>query len=487
MNFLEYGIHYHKKRNLYNSLVSFSKVLKENKSGIAKAVSYYRASSVYLNLGLYDIALKKIDASIKVMESEVIPKSKKYDSLHSSFDFYGLSLERTDVLYSKRAQINFVLNNSKEYLIDCDKSNEIYNSKFLGHFNHSCFKLKAIDLIRKNKKMFFHLFVTETLKIKLFERETVNFHTVFETNVMDKRWTYYYTASLLYRTINDFEKAIENIRKAIIEINENTNGYIWCKYFLGKLLYLTNQKTEANNIYEELKRTNKNLKYFEQSLFQKGIILSIDFDNNCGKIITKTIFKDWDLISFQNENIKILKVGDIVNLKLEYVESDNFLIGFTDNIQKINSIEDTKNYKKFHCIINSVSNLKLCLNESDFIVYSFYPTSFYIRFDSISEFLTDEIKNELNDNKFTFVEIEVENINNENKVTSLKRLKEDNQYTKENHPKEEIVNEKPTDTHYQKKPRDYSSIIGRSNNKRECSICQMDEWCGSDGCPLDPQ
>ena len=22
---------------------------------------------------------------------------------------------------------------------------------------------------------------------------------------------------------------------------------------------------------------------------------------------------------------------------------------------------------------------------------------------------------------------------------------------------------------------------------RECSICGMDEWCGTDGCPLDPQ
>jgi len=22
---------------------------------------------------------------------------------------------------------------------------------------------------------------------------------------------------------------------------------------------------------------------------------------------------------------------------------------------------------------------------------------------------------------------------------------------------------------------------------RECSVCGMDEWCGSDGCPLDPQ
>ncbi len=23
--------------------------------------------------------------------------------------------------------------------------------------------------------------------------------------------------------------------------------------------------------------------------------------------------------------------------------------------------------------------------------------------------------------------------------------------------------------------------------ERECSICGMDEWCGTDGCPLDPQ
>ncbi len=23
--------------------------------------------------------------------------------------------------------------------------------------------------------------------------------------------------------------------------------------------------------------------------------------------------------------------------------------------------------------------------------------------------------------------------------------------------------------------------------ERECPICGMDEWCGTDGCPLDPQ
>ena len=25
------------------------------------------------------------------------------------------------------------------------------------------------------------------------------------------------------------------------------------------------------------------------------------------------------------------------------------------------------------------------------------------------------------------------------------------------------------------------------SNSRECSICGMDEWCGTDGCPMDPQ
>jgi hypothetical protein len=25
------------------------------------------------------------------------------------------------------------------------------------------------------------------------------------------------------------------------------------------------------------------------------------------------------------------------------------------------------------------------------------------------------------------------------------------------------------------------------SDSRECSICGMDDWCGTDGCPLDPQ
>ncbi len=25
------------------------------------------------------------------------------------------------------------------------------------------------------------------------------------------------------------------------------------------------------------------------------------------------------------------------------------------------------------------------------------------------------------------------------------------------------------------------------SNSRECSICGMGDWCGTDGCPLDPQ
>jgi len=35
-------------------------------------------------------------------------------------------------------------------------------------------------------------------------------------------------------------------------------------------------------------------------------------------------------------------------------------------------------------------------------------------------------------------------------------------------------------------------IINSMNNinfivMRECSVCGMDEWCGTDGCPMDPQ
>lgn len=24
-------------------------------------------------------------------------------------------------------------------------------------------------------------------------------------------------------------------------------------------------------------------------------------------------------------------------------------------------------------------------------------------------------------------------------------------------------------------------------NERDCPVCGMDDWCGTDGCPLDPQ
>ena len=31
------------------------------------------------------------------------------------------------------------------------------------------------------------------------------------------------------------------------------------------------------------------------------------------------------------------------------------------------------------------------------------------------------------------------------------------------------------------------AIIETRLGKWECSVCGMDEWCGTDGCPMDPQ
>ncbi|MFT4757610.1 MAG: hypothetical protein ACI91R_002266 [Vicingaceae bacterium] len=27
----------------------------------------------------------------------------------------------------------------------------------------------------------------------------------------------------------------------------------------------------------------------------------------------------------------------------------------------------------------------------------------------------------------------------------------------------------------------------KESYKRDCLVCGMDEWCGTDGCPMDPQ
>ena len=31
------------------------------------------------------------------------------------------------------------------------------------------------------------------------------------------------------------------------------------------------------------------------------------------------------------------------------------------------------------------------------------------------------------------------------------------------------------------------TLTANNKLKRSCSVCGMDEWCGSDGCPRDPQ
>jgi hypothetical protein len=31
------------------------------------------------------------------------------------------------------------------------------------------------------------------------------------------------------------------------------------------------------------------------------------------------------------------------------------------------------------------------------------------------------------------------------------------------------------------------SIVDTNFKRYECPICGMDEWCGTDGCPMDPQ
>jgi hypothetical protein len=279
--------------------------------------------------------------------------------------------------------------------------------------------------------------------------------------------------------------------KKAIELKGKSTYY---KYSCGRLYYLKNQKNESNKIMQELYNFSKYKVYmtpFKESILKRGIILSLN--GNKGNLITQTIFSEWDTISFELNNTNNLKIGDVVCFNLKYILNyNNQNVGYAENLKKINEIEKmiTK-YKfvfgnqisyNFHCIIKPTNNTLKEISFDNIYCYSFYPSESFISLNSILKFISIEMLDEIQRKKFIFVQLEV---NSFYEVTGLQNITEDNSFNELNHPKR-LLNEK------KKKSRNQYQPIRRvkdsfCDNEIECSICQLNEWCGTDGCPLDPQ
>lgn len=474
MSLLDRGIKYKDNNNLFNSILVYSKALKNSLSIEDLAILRMSAADIYLKLGLYEIAYKQIENCISILENNL--KSPKRDSNY-------LLLCRFDKAYACRAELNFIMGNTNEFKKDIEQSNLVnpyYKNSSLD--SEYIFFYKAIELFKNNHLKELNAFIEETLSS--LEK---NYFLVFEENFL---YTLFYSSSSkIYECLNDLEKSSIYMKKA----SELKGKSIFYKYSCGRLFYLMNQKKESNKIIQELYSRSKYRLYltpFKDSVLKKGVIILLN--ENQGELITQTVFSEWDSIRFELKNPNNLKIGDVVSFNLKYILIDNQNVGFAENLKKINEIQQmTIKYKfifgnqisyNFHCIIKPINSALKKITLDNIYCYSFYPFESFISLNSIMNFISSEMIDEIQRKKFVFVELQVNSLN---EITSIQNIAENNSFNELNHPKR-LLNEKKKKSRNQYQPIrrvKYSSC----NNENECSICQLNEWCGTDGCPLDPQ
>jgi len=469
-----------KKGNYYNALVLHSSILKLNKNKAVEVIVRNNAASIYFDLGLYEIALQQIEKCLKIIEN---------DSTILNQDSNWYAEARIDFLYARRARLHFVMNNYENFVNDVEKST-ITNPAIPNLTNEFIFLRVLLDLYRNNDLN--KLEEKINLTIREYEESNVIF---FFPDCCTEFELYYTAASKIYELLGKFDKSIAFMEEAL-KMNKDY------KYRYGRVLFLANRKNEANNIRQTLIQDYKfaNLlsqRPYKKTLFTKGIITSLDEKN--GTVITATVFNDWDRINFEIDNEFVYKIGDVVDCKIQYILEQGKHKAFVKNPLRINAIKSiVENYQflygksenlTLHCILRPTRNGPIEEIIENIYCYSFYPLKRFIPLYAFSKILPVEIQKEVFKKKFCFVELEV---TSEYQVSGINKIKESNVYDDVNHdvrlielpnPFKKPVNDKRnTSLNRYERPK-----YNFNNNGVECKICQMDEWCGTDGCPLDPQ
>jgi len=182
----------------------------------------------------------------------------------------------------------------------------------------------------------------------------------------------------------------------------------------------------------------------------------------------------WDIIEFRNDESNFsLCAGDLVSLKLEYFTSQGLIKGVAYNLNKINSIRQykLKHNQTFHCIINFSSNINKDITSLKY-VFVFYPTKFLVPYSFIDKHLTENMLTELESKGYLFLEVDFIIESQLVKIKELRLIEKNNKFSK-------III--PGNQRNQSR-----TSFKKNSNKKECQVCQMNEWCGTDGCPLDP-
>lgn len=467
-----------KKGNYFNALLSYSSILKTNKSKTEEVIARTNAASIYFELGLFEIALQQIEKCIQIIEKDLT-------ILNQDSNWYAVA--RIDFLYSRRARLHFVLDNHKNFVSDVEKST-LSNPALPNVTSEFIFSTVLLDLYRNNDLV--NLEEKINVTISEYEKSGILFFSESDDFVL-----YYAAASKIYELLGEFDKSIAFIEKAL----KMNKGY---KYTYGRLLFLANRKNEANNIRQSLIQDYKfanvlSLKPYKKAIFTKGIITSLDKKN--GTLITSTVFNNWDTLICEIDSQFVYEIGDVVDCKIEYILEQGKHKAFVKNPFQINVIKSIGETYQFlygksenftlHCILKPTQNGSIEEIIENIYCYSFYPLNSFIPLSSFSKILALEVLKEVFQKKFCFVELEV---TSEYQVSSINKIKESNIYDELNHvgklikvpnPFKNPVNNR-RNTHPKKNERYKNNF---TTNGFECKICQMDEWCGTDGCPLDPQ
>ena len=468
-----------KKGNYCNALLLYSSILKTNKNRAEEVIVRSNAASIYFDLGLYEIALQQIEKCIKIIEN---------DSTILNQDAKWYAVARIDFLYARRARLHFVMNNYENFINDVEKST-ITNPALPNFTSEFIFLPVLLDLYRNND------LIGMEEKINVTIREYEESDVIFFFPKWKEFDLYYTAASKIYELLGEFDKSIAFMEEAL-KMNKDY------KYRYGRLLFLANRKNEANNIRQTLIQDYKfaNLlsqRPYKKTLFTKGIITSLEKKN--GTAITATVFNDWDRINFEIDNEFVYKIGDVVDCKIEYILEQGKHKAFVKNPLRINAIKSiVENYQflygksenlTLHCILMPTRNGSIEEIIENIYCYSFYPLNRFIPLYAFSKILPVEILKEVFKKKFCFVELEV---TSEYQVSGINKIKESNVYDDVNHDgklirlpnpfKKPVNNRRNTSLNRSERPN-----YNFNNNGVECKICQMDEWCGTDGCPLDPQ
>ena len=361
-------------------------------------------SNDYLNISPAILDIKKDYFEEGFNFNEFIV-SKIEDFLEKSNKLYKFLKNILDSFYDESTKIFFDMKLAKSYF------KNIANLKNIETFPQLKKKLKELENNYKELLSWFEVkkeekiaskksdFLKNIRKLALLNKTLINILYILSVNGTD--------ASLIEKKENLWLDEFEKLNNSIIAYNENnTSGFIWWKFTLNKYSLfrrlsenlkekyeyykdLLNQPVSKINNFSEEFEGIKNIDLEDEELTTK--LNTLDLNKSLDQVISEL-----DFILGQYLNKKIQKL--LENKKsLEYVYQ-NEKIGF---VKKVLNLDFGDKWKK------------ITTKNNQTLIWYNYINYFWKNFDELIE----EEKNEIWDNFL--------NLDNENKILELKKIKLD--------------------------------------------------------------